>query len=60
MIEELYVRSDYSSNPGIPAITVQSSRLCSVFPKKNPTTHSSGFSRYVGRASVTTHSDAAL
>ena len=33
-----------SSNPDMPAIVVQSSRLSSVLPKKDPTAHSKGLS----------------
>ena len=54
MIEELYARSDYSSNPGTPAITVQSFGLSSVFPKNNPTAHSSGLSSDSAKAWATT------
>ena len=44
-LRRLYDRSSQSSNPDIPDITVQSSRLSSTFPKKNPTAHSKGLSR---------------
>ena len=45
------------SNPDIPVMTVQSSRLGSVLPKKNPTAHSSGLSSDTSKASANTFPD---
>nr|ABZ06061.1 hypothetical protein ALOHA_HF4000005H07ctg2g5 [uncultured marine microorganism HF4000_005H07] len=50
----LYGSRTQSSNPDTAAIVVQSSRLSSVLPKKNPTAHSKGLSSDSASPAATT------